>query len=78
MMNEMDDDIKEFHKAERKEMELFLNAFNIIKEKGIIDIEYQKDKRPKPSSIELWFAGLKKWGRSFTLREYELRQKMEY
>ena len=65
----MDEHIRKFHQASNKEIKLMFEWA----EDGTIKKPDKKQEWPCPSSDKLWFDGLKKWGKKFARREYELR-----
>jgi len=64
----IDDEVREFHRIQNIETDLFFKGFDEIKKgSGFLEQEW-----PDPSSEKLWFIGLKKYGQKFADREYEL------
>ena len=60
-MSEIDEHIKKYNDACEKELLLLTK---------IEDGEW-----PNPTSGDLWISGLIKWGREFSNREYDIREK---
>jgi len=63
---ELDEAIQHFHAVEEQQTE-YLFSKHFSKEK-IPTVD-----EPTEKSQDLWFAGLKKWGKRWSEREYELR-----
>lgn len=63
----MDDEIRAFIERERKETQAFLEAWD--KRDPSLFLEQL--------SVKMWFAGLKKYGKKWSDREYELQKEYE-
>ena len=63
MENKLDRDVKKYLKTLRFENEIWFNGLYTL--------------WPRPTSTQLWFAGLKKYGREFSEREFELRHEKQ-
>lgn len=62
----MDTEIKAFHKAENEATQCLIKGMSGIK------VEW-----PDPTPTQLWFKGLKKYGKPWSLRELELKKEFE-
>lgn len=70
---ELDQAIKKFHEADKKRTEKMFKLYENNAKNNTPMAQDQEN--PKDSATELWFEGRAKWGKEWTEREYELREK---